>query len=156
MHGDTPATLSGATVIGADRLAAMLDQHPVIIDVAHPDSPADHGARNRPHLSVPGATWMPGAGSGSVDPEFAALFEKRLAAMTGGDKQKPVVAFCHPRRWGSWNAAKRAIELGYRNVYWMPTGSEGWHATHKPAFVYEDAAWKAAFDKVKDRAPSRP
>jgi rhodanese-related sulfurtransferase len=26
----------------------------------------------------------------------------------------------------SWNAAKRALSLGYSNVAWYPEGTEGW------------------------------
>jgi PQQ-dependent catabolism-associated CXXCW motif protein len=36
--------------------------------------------------------------------------------------------YCHERCWLSWNAAKRAIRYGYRNVYWFPDGIEGWRA----------------------------
>ena len=37
-----------------------------------------------------------------------------------GDKDKPIVTFCHPERWGSWNTAKRLTQLGYTHVYWYP------------------------------------
>jgi hypothetical protein len=26
----------------------------------------------------------------------------------------------------SWNAAKRALALGYRSVHWYPDGTDGW------------------------------
>jgi coenzyme PQQ precursor peptide PqqA len=32
----------------------------------------------------------------------------------------------------SWNAAKRALALGYRNVVWYPEGSDGWAAAGLP------------------------
>jgi rhodanese-related sulfurtransferase len=32
----------------------------------------------------------------------------------------------------SWNAAKRAIGLGYRNVIWYPDGTDGWAAAGLP------------------------
>jgi rhodanese-related sulfurtransferase len=28
----------------------------------------------------------------------------------------------------SWNAAKRALEMGYRRVVWYPDGTDGWQA----------------------------
>ena len=30
--------------------------------------------------------------------------------------------------WMSWNAAKRAVALGYTGVNWFPEGSDGWVA----------------------------
>jgi len=35
------------------------------------------------------------------------------------------VNYCHRNCWLSWNAAKRAISYGYRNVFWFPDGMEG-------------------------------
>ena len=32
----------------------------------------------------------------------------------------------------SWNAAKRALEYGYRSVYWLPEGTEGWELFDYP------------------------
>jgi PQQ-dependent catabolism-associated CXXCW motif protein len=42
------------------------------------------------------------------------------------------VIYCHRNCWLSWNAAKRAISYGYRNVYWFPDGMEGWRAAGLP------------------------
>ena len=42
------------------------------------------------------------------------------------DQAKPLVVFCHPDCWGSWNAAKRAILYGYTDVQWYEEGIEGW------------------------------
>jgi len=32
----------------------------------------------------------------------------------------------------SWNAAKRALALGYKNVAWYPDGTDGWEAAGLP------------------------
>ena len=32
----------------------------------------------------------------------------------------------------SWNAAKRALALGYKNVGWYPEGTDGWKAAGLP------------------------
>ena len=37
----------------------------------------------------------------------------------------------------SWNAAKRALENGYRNVVWYPEGTDGWQAAGLPLAVAE-------------------
>ena len=40
--------------------------------------------------------------------------------------------YCLANCWMSWNAARRAIALGYRNVAWYPDGTDGWAAQHLP------------------------
>jgi rhodanese-related sulfurtransferase len=32
----------------------------------------------------------------------------------------------------SWNAAKRALAMGYTNVAWYPEGTDGWEAAALP------------------------
>jgi rhodanese-related sulfurtransferase len=32
----------------------------------------------------------------------------------------------------SWNAARRAVQLGHKNVVWYPDGVEGWQQAHQP------------------------
>ena len=59
-----------------------------------------------------------------VDEFFAAQLEQE----TTGNLDRPIVIYCHERCWLSWNAAKRAIGYGYRNVHWFPEGIEGWRA----------------------------
>jgi PQQ-dependent catabolism-associated CXXCW motif protein len=34
--------------------------------------------------------------------------------------------------WMSWNAAKRAVALGYARVHWYPDGTDGWAAAGLP------------------------
>ena len=110
----------------------MAKQDPVLVDVANlehqPEGRAPGLGWTPIHRSVPGATWLPGAGTGKKASGFADAFAKRIEAATGGDKSRPIVTFCHPQRWGSWNAAKRLTELHYTHVYWYPGGSEGWAA----------------------------
>ena len=153
MQGATPQTLKGASVIDAPTLAALIArQAPVLIDVAnlqHRPEGRVPGLNWFPvHRSIPGATWMPGAGSGKDAPGFADAFAARIETATGSDKDRPIVTFCHPRRWGSWNAAKRLTALGYRHVYWYPGGGEGWGAQGNMKAITEDPRWKAGgFDK---------
>ena len=37
-----------------------------------------------------------------------------------------IVIYCLRDCWMSWNAAKRAMTMGYRNVVWYPDGTDGW------------------------------
>ncbi len=148
MRGYTPNAVKGASVLDTAALAKLLDaERPVLLDVALADVKPPSMAPGTPwlplHRSIPGAVWLPGAGSGADDPQFSERFKSRVAALTGGDPGRAVVTFCHPECWGSWNAAKRLVGLGYAHVYWYPDGVEGWQADHEAAAVEADPAWAA-------------
>ena len=144
-QGYTPKTLQGAVVVDIAGLDALMAEQPVLIDVALADRKPAGFPADRPwlpaHRSVPGAVWMPNAGAAPLDPEREALFLKRVEALTGGDKTKPIVTFCHPDCWGSWNAAKRLVQKGYTAVHWFPDGIEGWQNVHETAVIRQDPAW---------------
>ncbi|NEU13206.1 rhodanese [Methylobacterium sp. BTF04] len=145
-QGYTPPTLTGAMVLDIDGLDALMAQaEPVLIDVALADRRPAGMAADKPwlpaHRTIPNAVWMPNAGAAPLDPAHEALFLERVAELTGGDKAKPIVTFCHPDCWGSWNAGKRLVQQGYSRVHWFPTGIEGWQDRHETAVVKEDAAW---------------
>jgi PQQ-dependent catabolism-associated CXXCW motif protein len=131
MQSEVPATISGGTVIDTPALAAMIEEKdPVLIDVG----PMPHKPDNipleewvpPPHRTIPGAIWLPGVGAGALAPQVEEWYRAWLEQLTGGDRSKPLVIFCHPDCWGSWNAAKRAIRDGYRAVHWYEEGIEGW------------------------------
>ncbi len=146
MHGETPATLAGAKVVDADAVAKLRDgDKAVLLDVAETPKKPEKISSDAPwlpiHLTIPGAVWLANAGLGDPGREFQRRFGERVAALTGGDKKKPLVVFCHPKCWGSWNAAKRLVTLGYGQVYWFPGGVEGWQEKFSTAPIKEDAAW---------------
>lgn len=147
-RGYTPATLQGAKVVDLDGLDALLAREkPVLIDVALADQRPGGFPADRPwlptHRSIPGSVWLPGAGTAPLDPASEAAFLGRVAALTGGDKTRAVVAFCRPECWGSWNVGKRLVQHGYSNVHWFPDGIEGWQDRHSTTATKPDAEWEA-------------
>ena len=136
--GPVTKTLSGGTVIHAQRLAKLLKPGGVlVVDVSDapkqpPSCPQAAVWLPVPHPVIPGAIWIPGAGLGGIDPGIERLLRERLAQGTGNDPEHPVVIYCHRSCWLSWNAAKRAIGYGYRRIYWYPDGMEGWRAAGFP------------------------
>jgi PQQ-dependent catabolism-associated CXXCW motif protein len=134
IHAPVPATIAGGTVIGTAALTRLLASGgAVLVDVAEATRrptglPAGTLWLPRTHRDIPGSVWVPDVGRGTISPRFAAWFRTRLAALTGGNRDKRVVVYCHPRCWMSWNAAKRVINDGYRAVFWYPGGVEGWEA----------------------------
>ncbi|AWN39642.1 rhodanese-like domain-containing protein [Methylobacterium durans] len=144
-HGYTPTTLTGATVLDIGALDALMAEKPLLIDVGLMDRKPEGFPANRPwlpaHRSIPGAVWLPNAGAAPLRADDEALFFRRVEELTGGDRSKPVVTFCHPECWGSWNAGKRLVAKGFTRVYWFPEGVEGWQDRHETIVVRQDAAW---------------
>jgi PQQ-dependent catabolism-associated CXXCW motif protein len=138
MHGDTPATIARGRVVHTAELVSLLKGGGVaLVDVAEPPNrPANLAAdaiwTPIPHRNIAGSVWIPGAGAGQLPDSLNNFFIARLANLTADDPGHPIVFYCHPKCWGSWNAAKRAINFGYRNVYWYPDGIEGWQDAGQP------------------------
>jgi PQQ-dependent catabolism-associated CXXCW motif protein len=133
-----PATLKGAEVVTVAAAKALHDQGgSVFVDVypraPKPDNlPAGTVWRDPIHETLPGATWLPNTGYGVLSPQAQGYLEKGLAALTGGDRTKPLVFFCLRDCWMSWNAAKRAMTLGYTHIVWFPEGVDGWKEADLP------------------------
>ena len=92
MHGYTPKTLSGAVVIDAAALDAMMASHPLLLDVGPADRKPPDFPKELPwlptHRSIPGAVWLPGAGSAPLDAAREALFYERVRELTNNDRSK--------------------------------------------------------------------
>jgi PQQ-dependent catabolism-associated CXXCW motif protein len=134
----TPATLHGAKVIGTDEAAALWRQHSaVFIDVLpRPPRPRDLPAgtvwRDKLRANIPGSIWLPDTGYGELAPAMADYFADGLKKVTAGDHARMLVVYCLADCWMSWNAAKRALALGYTDVAWYPEGTDGWIAAGLP------------------------
>lgn len=116
----------------APEAAAQLrpDRDALFIDVL----PAEGGHREadgrwrlaQTHRSIPGAHWFPESGRGELAPGIGPWFERGIARLTGGRRDRMLVVFCLSDCWMSWNAARRLHALGYRNLWWLAEGSDGW------------------------------
>ncbi len=154
MRSETPNSLKGATVVDTDAFTALRNRaQTVVLDVAPADERPASMPKDMPwmplHRSIPGAVWLPGAGSGSADPAFEAAFKTEMERLTAHDRDQPIVAFCHPQCWGSWNAAKRLVNLGYRHVYWYPEGFEGWQNQHDTLVIEEEPGWETTIHAAR-------
>ena len=138
----TPATLRGATVVDARQLHALLEREPdaALIDVLPlirkpPDFPPEKLWRTPTRYNLPGSVWLPNVGDGDISPEFEEYLVENLERMTDKNARRPLVFYCLKDCWMSWNVAKRALALGYRNVYWFPGGTDEWELMGYPLKV---------------------
>ena len=128
----TPATLAGARVVTTAQVETLWqDKAAIFIDVMPraprpPNLPPGTIWRDRPRSDIPGSIWLPDTGYGELAPVTEDYLRQNLAQVTGGDRTKLLVIYCLRDCWMSWNAAKRILAMGYRNVAWYPEGTDGW------------------------------
>ena len=136
-----PATLKGAMTLDAVAVHRKMDEHGadvILIDVLplrrKPDDfPANRFWRTPPRHNIPDSVWLPNVGYGDIAPEFEDYFIENLERMTEGrNPEKHLIFYCLKDCWMSWNAAKRAVELGFANVSWFPGGTDEWEVEGYP------------------------
>ncbi len=121
----TPTSIPGGKVISTRELVQLAQGRPGGMLLLHAYGGPEH---------LPGAiAVVPAAQGGSFDDQVQQGFAQYLQQATGGDKSRMLVIYCGgPMCWGSYNAALRAIHMGYRNVYWYRGGIEAWRQAGQP------------------------
>ena len=133
-----PATLAGARVLATGETEAIWRAGAgVFIDVLpHAPKPQNLPAgtiwREKPRLNIPGSIWLPDTGYGTLAAATDDYLRHGLARASGGNRATLLVIYCLADCWMSWNAAKRALSYGYRNVAWYPEGTDGWQRADLP------------------------
>lgn len=125
MHGPTPASIPGGQVVTTPGLIALLGDRSL-------------GARVFDVLggpeTLPGAlAAVPASQPGNFQDPTQQQFGQFLQQTTQGRRDLPLVFYCASSHcWMSYNAALRAIRLGYTNVLWYRGGLEAWQAAGQP------------------------
>ena len=133
-HSPTPLRIPGGKTVTTLELKSRLEgePRPYVIDVLG----------GGVHRTIAGAFWMIGAGAGDMSKDEEARFAKALAAFAGGDKGRAMVFFCVDTEcWLSYNAALRAIALGYTNVMWYRGGVAAWRSAELPMAQSDPFFW---------------
>ena len=123
-HGPTPNQIPGGQVITTKGLQPLLQRgmQVHVFDVLG-------GPESLPN-AIP-AVWASQAGS--FDDATQQQMGQMLRQVTGGKTDAPLVFYCLSAEcWMSYNAALRAIRLGYRNVLWYRGGIEAWKGAGLP------------------------
>ena len=125
MHGPTPASIPGGQLITTKGLVELLrgGQVPVLVLDVLGGAEAIQGAQYAGPASQPGA----------FNDQTQQQFGQYLQQATNGNKEQPIVTYCLSTQcWMSYNAALRAINLGYTNVLWYRGGIEAWKQAGMP------------------------
>ena len=125
LHGPTPTSIPGGKVISTRQLSQVLQGGQGNVLLLHAYGAPEH---------LPGAQAAgPAAQGGSFDDHVQRDFGQYLRQATGGDTTRTLVVYCAgPQCWGSYNAALRAIHMGFRNVHWYRGGIEAWRQSGLP------------------------
>jgi len=132
-----PDTVPGAEVLHIpDMQRHVAERDAVMIDVLPaPRRPASMrpGTPWLPerHRGLPGSLWWPEIGRGGIPDTMMMQLRRRLQEVTQDTPSRLVVFFCLTDCWMSWNAARRAADLGF-NAAWFPEGVDGWQAAGLP------------------------
>src|SRR5918995_3065806 len=156
-----PGTLARATTLdtaAAERL--WREGSAVFVDVMYrdarpPNLPAGTVWRDRRRDNIPGSVWLANVGYGALSEEIEAYFRRALEEVTAGDSDRPLVFYCLMECWMSWNAAKRAVALGYSPVHWYPEGTDGWAAAGLPLAEARPHRARISRDGSGSRAQAR-
>ncbi len=133
-----PATLAGAKVLTPDEAADLWNKNAAIFIDVYPQAPKPANLpagtfwRDPVHRSIDGAHWLPNVGYGALSAAMEDYFATRLERLTDGKRDAAIVFFCLKDCWMSWNAAKRALALGYTSVMWFSEGTDGWQELGYP------------------------
>jgi PQQ-dependent catabolism-associated CXXCW motif protein len=141
----TPTSLAGARVVTTRKVEELWKDGAAFVDVLpHAPRPTNLPPgtiwHEKPRMNIPGSIWLPDTGYGALATSTERYLRNGLARITRGDQSRWVVVYCQKDCWMSWNAAKRALTMGYKNVAWYPDGTDGWEASGHPVQQAEPAA----------------
>ena len=126
----TPASLPGGETVDTAAARALVEAGAALpINVMKLDRstlPGGPWLLPKPFPQIPGGVWLPNVGLGALPPELEDYFRINLERLSGGDRGRGLLFYCLADCWMSWNAAKRALEMGYRRVHWYRDGVDGW------------------------------
>jgi PQQ-dependent catabolism-associated CXXCW motif protein len=133
----TPATLAGARVVTTREAEQLWKAGAAFVDVLpHTPRPANLPPgtiwRDKARLDIPGSSWLPDTGYGTLAAATETYLRSGLERLVKDDRTRWLVIYCLHDCWMSWNAAKRALQMGYKNIAWYPDGTDGWQAAGLP------------------------
>lgn len=130
MHGPTPTSIPGGRVITTDRVLQLIgngqqgQQNGALVFHVLGQGDRLPGAQNA----------APASQAGTFNDQTQQEFGQYLQQVTQGDKSRTMIFYClNTQCWMSYNAALRAINMGFTNVLWYRGGIEAWQQAQQLA-----------------------
>lgn len=116
----TPLTIPGGRRVTTSEVFKFLGTEVILIDVLRDNSGG--------HLTLPGAIYIPGAGDpGTFRDRIQHKLTPVLSQLTSRNANRPLLFYCEGAKcWESYNAALRAMQMGFHNVLWYRGGLSSW------------------------------
>jgi PQQ-dependent catabolism-associated CXXCW motif protein len=127
----TPLTIPDGRVIGTAELEFALARRTL---EGVPFLAIDAWRRPNWEEEIPGSIYIEYAGDYGMtfNDDRQKKLKDELAKLTNNNLNMPLVFFCvGVKCWESYNAALRAINLGYSKVYWYRGGVGSWREAHR-------------------------
>ena len=125
MHAPTPLSIPGAQVIATPALVALMKSKPSAVFL--------FDVLGGPERITGALLAVPAHQPGHFDDAAQREFGNFLQQTTQGRLDVPLVFYCSsPMCWMSYNAALRAVRLGYRQVLWYRGGLDAWKGSGQP------------------------
>lgn len=138
-EGAMPLQVPGAITISPREAHCMIEQMGLGLAVI---------AAMRTQEKIPGTLVELSQVAGESD-EIRQAYAKAFQRFTGGEKDMPMLFYCHHERCQlSVLAVQRALDAGYRKLYWLRAGNSGWVKAGLP--LENDLAAQAAASKAQD------
>jgi len=123
---DTPASLSGATLVDAAKAKSRIDGGAKAIDA--------RVAAEYAEGHIKGAISVAYKEKSAKAADFDASLDSIDLGKLPGDKNASLVFYCNGAEcWKGYKAASAAIKAGYKTVYWFRLGLPEWKAKGFPA-----------------------
>lgn len=122
----TPLSIPGGTMVTTAAVVDAMNKHVQFLLIDALDAPG--------HRSIPSAYDFGYAGrGGDFEDRVQQQLWQELSSLTNRRPDYPLVFFCQGSRcWESYNAALRAIHMGFSNVYWYRGGLAAWQSAGLP------------------------
>ena len=138
-EGAMPLQVPGAVTISPREAHCMIEQMGLGLAVV---------AAMRTQDKIPGTLVELPQVAGDSD-EIRQAYAKAFQRFTGGEKDAPMLFYCHHERCQlSVLAVQRAMDAGYRKLYWLRAGNSGWVNAGLP--LESDLAAKASAEKAQE------
>lgn len=122
-EGSMPQHLDGVITVSPREAKCAIERFPQLLVLAP----------MRDLEQLPGAIPVPLLAFPTLDADNLTKAQSALAELTGGDKARPILVYCHHSSCGySVEAAKHLHAWGYPNVLWMREGLKGWTRASYP------------------------